>query len=166
MSLFAQVNNFVNPDVDKLNGDGTFSALSPTLLELDFGTLVIGSGAVQAEIGITNDVLGPADTLRGEFDLGTTVAGFSGFNAFTDINAGETQNGLIIDFDPVSLGNLNDIITIQLFGFNPSGFEQALAPIQLSVTANVAPVPLPAPMWMLLSALAVLAKARRKKALC
>lgn len=162
VSLFGQVNNFANPDVSKLSGDGAFSLISPTLLELDFGNLEIGSGGVQAELSILNDVVGPADSLRGEFDLGSPLAGFVGFEAFTNIGAGESQNGLAISFDPLTLGSLNDLVTIELFGFNASGFEQALAPIQLVVKANVvAPVPLPAPVWMLLSGVLLLIRKRR-----
>ncbi len=165
VSLFGQVNNFANPDVSKLSGDGAFSPISPTLLELDFGNLEIGSGGVQAELSIPNDVVGPADSLRGEFDLGSPLAGFVGFEAFTNIGAGESQNGLTISFAPLTLGSLNELVTIQLFGFNASGFEQALAPIQLVVKANVvAPVPLPASVWMLLSAVLLLVRRHRATA--
>lgn len=124
---------------------------------------MIGGDGVQAELSITNDVFGPADSLRGEFDLGSPVAGFTGFESFTDIAAGQSRTGLMINFDPLTVGDLNDLVTIELFGFNASGFEQAFAPMQLLVRGNVvAPVPLPAPVWMLISALLILIKARRK----
>ena len=161
VTLLGQVNHYVNPVVSKVSGDGVFSVVGNTI-ELNFGEIELGSGPVEAVLGILNDVLGPADTLRGDFSFASSSANYSGFSAFTGVEAGETQNGFLVGIDALELGTISDIVTVQLFGFNVSGFEQALAPIQLSVTANIiaAPVPLPPAVWMLISGVLVVLRAR------
>jgi len=54
----------------------------------DFGQLSIGSG-LSSFVGVINDTSGPADLLRGAFDLNAPNFVLSGFDSFDGIAAGD-----------------------------------------------------------------------------
>ncbi len=63
----AQVNNFANADFDLLSSLGRLTQTG-TSYDLDLGNIVIGK-SINAALQLDNDVAGPADFLRGSFDL-------------------------------------------------------------------------------------------------
>lgn len=150
VSLFAQINSYADPELVSIDGDGTFAGTDNNFV-LDFGTVFLNSDVLSAELGLLNNVVAPADAVRGSFSFGSMSATYTGFDTFSDLAALDLLSGLMVDLDLIAIGSLEDIITVNLFGFNASGFDQALAPIQLTVLANViaAPVPLPAPLFLL-----------------
>ena len=151
VGLQAQVNEYANPIFDFISGDGSLTSSSNTLFELDFGTIVLGSGLFTANLGVLNDVAAPADLLAGLFDLtnagifgllGFDDFGFSGpglFDPSTALGALELLGGLEVAFDSsgLGLGNYSGSILLDPFGFNSSGYDGALDQARLVFTASI-----------------------------
>ena len=151
VGLQAQVNEYANPVFDFISGDGSLTSSSNTLFELDFGTIVLGSGLFTANLGVLNDVVAPADLLAGLFDLtnagifgllGFDDFGFSGpglFDPSTALGALELLGGMEVSFDSsgLGLGNYSGSILLDPFGFNSSGYDGALDQARLVFTASI-----------------------------
>jgi len=166
ISLFAQVNNFANPMFVKMGGEGILKQENPYEFLFDFGQLSIGSGLSQASLGVINDTSGPADLLRGAFDLNAPNFVLSGFDSFDGIAAGDLFGGLNIGFNANALGDYSGLITIRSIGYNPSGYEGDLPVIALNLQAEVVsgqPIPEPGTILLLGSGLIGLAGYGRKK---
>jgi len=161
VALSAQVNEFANPVLTQTGGDGTFSADGATFT-LDFGTVEEESLALTGLLQIANVVGAPADSLRVEFAGSAPDFGLTGFSTFS-LAAGEAQ-ALIVTLDPLIAGIFDQVITLNLFGFNASGFDQQLGSFSLNLQGTVLPpsaIPLPAGVWLMGSALVGLLGARR-----
>lgn len=166
VALAVQVNNFANPLFTQLSGAGLLTG-SGTNFFLDFGTVDLGA-TLSASLGVLNDIFGPADVLGGSFDLPSSGPfSLTGFDSFTDIGAQELFGGLGVGFSALDTGLFESQLSLNAFGSNASGFFGTFDPIQLSLRAqvrdlSVAPIPLPAGVWLLLSALGGLAVMRRR----
>jgi hypothetical protein len=166
--LSAQVNNFANPVFTQLGGDGVLTGSDLTFL-LDFGIVDAGMD-LTASLGVLNDIFGPADVLGGDFAL--PASGFfdlTGFDSFADIGAGDVFGGLEVGFSASTTGFFEDMISLNAFGSNASGFFGAFDTIGLTLRAEVrdpvtAPIPLPAGVWLLLGGLGGLVAMRRTRA--
>ncbi|MDF1831915.1 MAG: PEP-CTERM sorting domain-containing protein, partial [Porticoccaceae bacterium] len=161
--------------------DGSLTSSSNTLFELDFGTIVLGSGLFTANLGVLNDVAAPADLLAGLFDLtnagvfgllGFDDFGFSGpgvFDSLTALGALDLLGGMEVSFDSSSLGlgNYTGSILLNPFGFNTSGYDGAFDEARLVFTASIvdgASVPEPGVLVLFISgSLLVLVFGRRRK---
>ena len=181
VGLQAQVNEYANPVFDFISGDGSLTSSSNTLFELDFGTIVLGSGLFTANLGVLNDVAAPADLLAGLFDLtnagvfgllGFDDFGFSGpgvFDSLTALGALDLLGGMEVSFDSSSLGlgNYTGSILLNPFGFNTSGYDGAFDEAKLVFTASIvdgASVPEPGVLVLFISgSLLVLVFGRRRK---
>ena len=165
LTMTGQVNNFANPVFAGLTGDGSLTGGGASFL-LDFGTLQLGD-MVSASFGVLNDVNGPADLVNGDFALPSGgLFGLSGFTNFADLAAESLFGGLEVSFNTTSEGLFSETLTLNAIGQNASGFSQALAPIDLRISArvtSVAPIPLPAPLLLLLSALGGLGLLHRRR---
>ncbi|OUS17979.1 hypothetical protein A9Q88_02060, partial [Gammaproteobacteria bacterium 50_400_T64] len=151
VGLQAQVNEYANPMFDFVSGDGSLTSSSHTLFELDFGTVVLGSGLFTANLGVLNDVAAPADLLAGLFDLTSAGAfgllgfddfGFSGpgiFDSLTALGALDLLGGMAVSFDSsgLGLGSYTGSILLNPFGFNASGYDGALDQARLVFTASI-----------------------------
>src|SRR5690606_38113413 len=85
VTLLAQVNDFANAALVKQGGGGVFSGSGLTYT-LDLGSILFGTGLHSVSLAVLNDVLGPADLLSGEFDLGLNDDFvLSGFDPFSDL---------------------------------------------------------------------------------
>src|SRR5690606_40975579 len=96
---------------------------------LDLGSILFGTGLHSVSLAVLNDVLGPADLLSGEFDLGLNDDFvLSGFDPFSDLGAGDFKEGLIaaLDTDLLALGTYVDTIVLRSVGHNASGYREAL----------------------------------------
>ena len=166
VALAVQVNNFANPLFTQLSGTGLLTGSGSNFF-LDFGTVDLGA-TLSASLGVLNDIFGPADVLGGSFDLPSTGPfALTGFDSFTDIAAQELFGGLGVGFSALDEGIFESQLSLNAFGSNASGFFGTFDPIQLSLRAqvrdlSVAPIPLPAGVWLLLSALGGLAVIRRR----
>jgi len=182
VSLTGQVNEYANPVFDFISGDGTLASNGDALFELDFGTIVSGSGLFTANLGVVNDVAGSADLLAGLFDL-TEAGDFDllGFDAFGFDSAGEYDllsglaseellGGMNVSFDSSSfgVGTYTGSIFLNPFGFNRSGYDGSLEQAKLSFTATVVSeqVSVPEPNTLLLflsGAIFLLLSGRRRR---
>ncbi len=145
VALNAQVNNFANPVLTQA-GLGTFTANGANFT-LDFGFVAQGTSGVTSLLQLTNLVTGPADTLGATYDFTTGPFALGGFNAFNGLVAGASQS-LTVSFDAVTSGVFEQVVGIHLFGENASGFHGDLGSFQLTLRAEVAPVPVPAAVWL------------------
>ncbi|MDD4274926.1 MAG: choice-of-anchor D domain-containing protein [Desulfobacter postgatei] len=148
VDLMAQINNYANPVFSLLSGYGSLSG-SGFDYWLDLGTVLQGTGTLETNLALFNDVSGPADLLNGSFDLTGSDFLMTGFDLFSDMNAGEGLLDLLISLDTVTLGAYTGEITLNAIAHNASGFEQIFDPITVYISANVvdntaAPIPEPA----------------------
>lgn len=153
----AQVNNLANADFDLLAGIGVLRQFGNEYV-LDLGNIVIGS-LINELLRLENDVAGPADALRGMFNLNSADDfHYAGWNPFTDLGAGSAVSGLSVAFQALKLGLFEDAIVFNGFGYNasdPAGLAQSR---NLLIRANVieASSEVPEPGTVALAGLAML----------
>ena len=143
-NVSAQVNEFADAVLTQIGGDGVFSLVDENEYLLDFGDLVVGAPELSTELSVLNDVFGFADSLAGDF----TVTGdftTSGFNSFSDLAAGDFEEGLFVEFDPSTTGNFNGQILFDPRSENASGFSGA----QDRIVAIIGSVGVPEPSAIL-----------------
>ena len=130
------------------------------------GDLILGSGVASTNLGVLNDVFGPADLVSGTFNLaGVNDFALSGFDPFVGLGAGDLFAGLLASFAATSLGSFDDTVVLKALAYNASGYEQNLS-VTLLLHADVmqqAAVPEPSTIALLLAAMAVLGYASRRR---
>ena len=131
------------------------------------GNIVIGK-SIAAALQLDNDVAGPADFLRGSFDLAAANDfTFTGWRDFLALGAGDALGGLELDFTAADLGLVEDTITFKGFGYNASDTAGLGQSRSLRIHANVVrdgggSIPEPATSLLLTIALASLLLQRRR----
>jgi hypothetical protein len=161
VNVQGQVNNFAVADVAKLAGDGTFSMTGASEFTLDLGTVIQGQPSLDAELGIINDVLAPADDLAGSFTLAAPDFTLTSFDPFTGLAAGSTRGGLMVELDTSMVGMFSGQITLNPRSTNPRPFSMDLSPITIRLVGEVQPVPEPATIALVIALLAFAALRRR-----
>ncbi len=164
VQVSAQVNNLANADFDLLSGAGLLSHDGAGHFTLDLGRIALGSSGLWT-LQLDNDIGGPADLLRGLFDLGAADDfAFSGWDGFDDLAAGQAFGGLEIGFDAERLGSFDDTVVFNGFSFNASDPEGLAQVRSLRIVASVfdpgAGGSVPEPGTLLLMATALLATLR------
>ena len=165
--LQGQVNHYAKSAFAKTSGFGLFTQVLGGFT-LDFGTVLQGTSGLLAGLGIANTANGPSDLLGGDFSVGLASAFMlSGLGAFTGIDAGLLYGGIGIGFNTNTLGAFSQVITLHSFGYNASGYNAALADVQLTVngfvtSAPVEIVPEPSTLALMIAGLAALAGAQRR----
>ena len=157
-NVSAQVNEFADAVLTQIGGDGVFSLVDENEYLLDFGDLVVGAPELSTELSVLNDVFGFADSLAGDF----TVTGdftTSGFNSFSDLAAGDFEEGLFVEFDPLTTGSFNGQILFDPRSENASGFSGAQDRISVEIIASVG-VPEPSVILVLVGIGTLLATRR------
>ena len=132
----AQVNNLANADFDLLSGLGTLTDLGNGHYQLNLGNLALGSNG-HWMLQIDNEVAGPADALRGSFDLGSVDDFVLGGFGLVDLEAGQAQGGLGIDFTAGQLGQFEDTVVFNGFSYNASDPTGLSLIRSLQIVANV-----------------------------
>jgi hypothetical protein len=153
VQVSGQVNNFAAADLAKLAGDGTFSMTGPSEFTLDLGTVIQGQPSLDAELGVINDVLAPADDLAGSFTLAAPDFTLTGFGPFTGLAAGSTRGGLTVELDTDTVGMFTGQITFNPRSTNARPFSMDLAPITINLRGEVQPIPEPATLSILIISL-------------
>ena len=170
VALTAQVNNFANTALVKTAGEGALNRSGRTYT-LNLGSILEDSGIHSVALGVLNDVLGPADLLDGNFDLGLgDEFQLAGFNPFFGLQAGGLQDGLIasLDTDLMTVGTYVDRIVLRSVGHNASGFRGELEDIVLEVHGSIiertASVPEPSTLALLVLGTLILVFGTRRLA--
>lgn len=164
VGLNAQVNNYVNAALRMNSGYGQLDHPSASEYVLDLGEMVLGSGAVMTYLDVLNDVLGPADLMDGTWDLaGAGDLTLGGFSDFFDITAGDMLTGLAIGYDPVSLGALDNSISLDIYGHNASGYRELEQTISFRIIGDVVNAQVPAPGTLALGVLSLVVLSRFRR---
>ena len=129
----------------------------------DFGSLTQGGTGVFGLLSLTNLVSGPSDSLGADFDINGGSFLLGDFTSFNGLAAGNGRT-MSVAFEPLVVGLFEQVVRINLFGENVSGFQGSLGSFELSLRADVQAVPVPAAVWLFGSALAGIAGLRRRKA--
>lgn len=164
----AQVNRLADADFDLLAGLGSLSDDGQGHYTLDLGLFDLGDSGLWT-LQIDNDVAGPADLLRGLFDLaGVDDFSLGGWSAVGGLAAGQAQGGLSIGFAASAPGVFEDEVRFDGFSFNasdPGGLAQLRS---LRIRARVVddggnPVPEPGTLALLALALVLGRQASRRR---
>jgi len=119
VTLSGQVNNYANAAFALDSGSGSLSKSGSNYV-LNLGNLTQGA-SVDSLLSLVNQVTGPADDLEGSFSAGTLAdASLSGANwsgPFSGVGAGDSLDGLGIDFSTGSLGSFDDTILLNGMGY-------------------------------------------------
>ena len=138
VQVTATVNNFANPALSQVSGDGSLVSTGINEFTLDFGVLDLNAGALAANFEVLNDVSGPADTLAGTWSLAAADFSLSGFNSFNNIAAGNALDALQIGLSSATPGAFSGSLTLSPRSENASGFSGSLDDITLLVQGIVA----------------------------
>ena len=166
ITFTGQVNNFAFADLFLNAGDASLTSTGANEFLLDFGTLLQSTATdVEADLALLNNILGPADTLTGDFILPTSDFSFSGFDAVGDIAAGDNQDGFLVGLSLAEAGLFDASIIFNPLSENASGFSGALPQLTINVAANVVPSAIPEPgTFAILTGCASIAALRRRRA--
>jgi hypothetical protein len=171
VSFTGTVTQLANAVLLQDSGAGSFSG-SGTAFTLDLGSVQAGTGSLVADLGVLNDVLSTTygETLGGSFVI-SKGKGYSLLAApFSGLVGGATDIGNLLSFDPSGLhnGTYDVIITLDGISSYAGLSNQDLAPITLTVTANIfgAGVPEPSTWAMMLIGLGGLGGMIRSQRRC
>jgi hypothetical protein len=164
LSLNAQINHYAALAFLQQGGQGSLSGNASTGFDLDFGSVLQGSPTQQALLAFLND--NPlADQLFTDLlsSTGSILSG-SGFTiageSVQDLLGGTTQGGFDISLDTSNLGNFLETLSFDVESSNSSGYDQVIGQVDFtiegSVVSSVPPVPEPASLTVLSSALGML----------
>jgi hypothetical protein len=96
--------------------------------------------------------------------ISTAARSRSAVRQLRRLGAGDAHD-LSVSFNPLVVGLFEQVVRINLFGENASGFHGSLGTFELTLRADVQAVPVPGAVWLFGSALAGIAGwSRRRKA--
>lgn len=134
----ATIDNYAVAAIEELSGGGSFTQTG-TRYTLNLGTVAAGAAPITVDLGILNNVAGPADLLSGNFaTTGSTAFTLAGFGAFSGLAAGQADTQPSVVFNPGAAGTFTETITLDPTGSNASGYSNPLAAETLTITGTVA----------------------------
>lgn len=152
--------NFANPSF------ATSSTVTSS--SLNFGTRALGSGSVALNFAITNiGNINTAGLSLTSISRSTNNGQFStNISTFTNGLDGGFTNNYTMNFDPLSVGSVNDIFTFTFIDFAPAG---SVGGRTYTLTMNVAgdvfdPVPEPGSWMMMLLGFGLVGAVARRRA--
>jgi len=165
VSVVGVVNRFSNPTLTLLGGDGTLTVIDPTTYSLDLGTAAWGAPALEAQLGLVNDVLAPADELAGSWEPGAADLDLLGFLGFSGLAPGDVLDSLLCKLDTAAAGAFSATITLHPLSENASGYSGSLPDITLAVQGEITggPDSIPEPATVLLVGVGGLAALMRRR---
>jgi hypothetical protein len=139
----ATVNNYATATIEELSGGGTFSQTGTTYT-LDLGAIGQGTSLAPIDLGILNDVSGPADLLSGSFAVaGSPGFTLTGFDAFAGLTAEQIDSSPSITIATANTGTFTATVTLIPTGSNAGGYTGVLPEEVLIVKDTVVPCFLP-----------------------
>ena len=163
----ATINRLANADFDLLAGLGLLTQSGSDYV-LDLGSITLGASRLLS-LQLDNDVTGPADLLRGLFDLSAADDfALTGFDPVTGLAAGEATGSLGVSFNATALGGFEDSIAFNGFSFNasdPAGIAQGRHLVIRARVVDGTAVPEPGTLALLVMAAAAGLIARRRRAM-
>ena len=132
------VNNYANPVFEDVSHLGTLTNAG-TAYALDLGTVLQDSGSFVVDLGVLNDVVGPADLASSSLQASASSAfTLSGLAAFSDLATGQADIAPMVTLSTDGAGIFAETITLAATGSNSSGYAAALPGETLTVTGTVA----------------------------
>lgn len=136
VDVTATVLNYANAAFTKTSGNGAITQNTATTWTVDLGTITTGD-AVTGLFALLNDVVGPSDTLGGEY----TYLADAGFNVgflspVSGIVAG-SESPISLNFSSLTAGTYNALLTFDGYSEDPNANIFDLDPISLSFTVKV-----------------------------
>jgi len=145
VQLMAQVNSLANAAFDLDAGIGVLEQFG-TQYVIDLGNIVVGT-LINELLRLENRVGGPADDLRGLFDLrAADDFSYFGWDPFSGLASGQSVSGLRIGFTASTRGQVQDIIGFEGLSYNasdPTGLAQQRSLLIRANVIDVAEVPEP-----------------------
>ena len=137
VNIQAQVNHFAVASLTKASGDGSLAMNAANEFTLNLGFVAKGATDLLAALSVTNSAAAPADSLAGSFTLAAPSFDLDGFDAFSNVAAGNSQGGFIVGLDSATVGDFTGTITLQPQSTNPQPFSMNLAPITIHLVGEV-----------------------------
>jgi RHS repeat-associated protein len=130
------VNNYAAP-VFVADGFGPL-AHNGNAYTLDLGDIAQGSGPDVITLAVDNAAAGLADELSGTFKIaGDSAFTNSGFNAFSDLLAGDANTTQSVSLNTDTAGVFTEIITLDPTDSNASGYSASLSAMSLTISGTV-----------------------------
>jgi hypothetical protein len=101
------------------------------------GKTVQGLGSLSATLGAKNNVAAPADALAGSFALAAPGYSLSGFDPFSNLSAGDVEDGLVVTLPSTTAGTITGSITLSPQSTNPRPFSMNLPAVTINLTGRV-----------------------------
>jgi hypothetical protein len=137
VNVSAMVNNFAVAQIVKLAGAGTLTPTGPNQYTFDLGATVQGQGSLSGNLGVKNNVAAPADSLAGSFTLAAPGYSLSGFDSFSNLSAGDIEDGLMVTLPSTTAGTIAGQITLSPQSTNPRPFSMNLPNVTINLTGRV-----------------------------
>jgi hypothetical protein len=139
VAVNATVNNHAMAALEEVSGGGTWLKKSDTSYTLSLGTFALGADPVTVALGVLNAAPVQADLLAGSFTIsGSNKFTLTGFDAFSGLGAGAADTAPMVTLGTAAGGTFTETIILNPTGSNASGYEEALAPVKLTITGTVA----------------------------
>jgi len=125
----------------ELTSNGNLTSNGSNAFTLNLGSTTEGTAALSANLGVLNDVAGPADWLSGTLAVsGSGQFNNAGFGAFGTIGAGGSVAAGGVTLATNQLGMFSEMIVLTPMDSNADGFSEMLAAQTVTVVGTITPI--------------------------